>query len=412
MSDADWQQRAAERITAHRRAEIAVRLTHQGRPAAGAEIAVEQVSGSMRCGTCVGRALHRDDAVGERHRAFVRQTCDVLVCENAMKWYAIEAEAGQIDWAEADATMAFAQAHGIALRGHCLTWSKEKFVQPWVRALAPEALRPAVEAHVRRVVERYRGRLLAWDGNNEMLDGRWYRDRLGEDFPAWLYALAHECDPAAPVFVNEYGILDDDERLQHYLDLIAAIQAAGGPVGGIGIQEHACERCAPDHVAAAADADRPERQGRKALIPEEVWARCDRLAATGLPLHITEVSCKTDDEQRRARSLDLFLHTAFAHPAVEAFLIWGFDAAHHWLGRPAALMDADGHLTPAGEIWVERTTRTWRSSCRCRADEAGIIRFNGFRGSYRLTALGDGLQADCDCRVPGAVVEAALTTAL
>ncbi len=388
MSEPEWRAAAEERIRTHRIGTCRIELRRDGRPLAHAQVAVRQQANAVLFGSCVSDLLVREGEDARRYRDFVINSCNAVVCENAMKWYATEAAPEAIDYAPAEAVCAFAAAHGLRVRGHCLTWSKRKFVQEWVAALDPAALRAAVERHVRRSVARFAGSVCCWDGNNEMLDGSFYRDRLGSGYPAWLHRLVAETAADTPVFCNEYGVLDDDERLARYCELIAAIRAAGAPVGGIGIQEHACERFAADDRAAAADADRPERQGRDPLIPAAVWRRFDRCAQTGLPIHITEVSCKTDDPQRRALALDQFLHTAYAHPAVAAFMLWGFWSRRHWLGTPAALFTDDWTPTPAGELWMERIGRTWRSSADRDTDAGGHMDFIGHYGRYTLSVDG------------------------
>lgn len=361
-------------------------LLPDGTPAAGLPVHAELSEPDFRIGTCVNGLLGDGGPDGERYRDAVRMGFDSLVCENAMKWYAVEKDDGRIDWRGADLALGFAGGMAAPLRGHCLLWSKAKFVQPWVQALSAQALRSRVEAHLERMAG-LGGRVCCWDGINELLDGDFYGERLGPEANAWIYRRYAELDPRTPLFVNEYGILDSDAKTARYLDLIGRLRGQGAPLGGIGIQEHCAERFAADAEAARAEEHRPERQGRGPLIPAEIHRRLDQLAATGLPIHLTEISVKTADEERKAACVEALLDTAFAHPAVEQVLFWGFWPQAHWLGRGAALLDERWAELPA---W--RALQSWRARLRApqtgSSDAQGIVSVRGAAGRWSLRCRG------------------------
>jgi endo-1,4-beta-xylanase len=306
------------------------------------------------------------------------------VDENYMKWYSIERERGRIDFARGDAHLRFAQQHGMAMRGHCLFWSKEKFVsrQPWLLELSADELRQAMDEHLREVVSRYRGRVIAWDVNNEMLDGSWYRDKLGDDIRPWMFSRARAFDPHVPLHVNEYGILGSEEKTGRYVELIRGLMQAGAPVTGIGIQEHACERIV---TRPSGDETNPERQHAYAVTPQHMWQTLDTLAAFKLPIHLTEISAKHADPHLRADAIEAILRVGFAHPSVEAILLWGFWERRHWLGKDAALLDADLNPLPAGERLSQLLNEEWRTRATLQADVTGAVTFRGYFGRYRIT---------------------------
>jgi endo-1,4-beta-xylanase len=278
MHDPAWRAEADARARKHRfRSTVVTVVGPDGRPVAGVPVSAQLTGPDFRLGTCIASDLLFDaGARGEAYRKTVLAHFDAAVCENDMKWYATERTDGGIDHGPADRTLDWCQRHGLAVRGHCLQWDKAKFVLPWVQALPDAELRRRALARTAESAARYRGRLTAWDVNNEMLDGGFWRGRLGPDIDAAFFQAAHVADPETPLFVNEYGILDNDTRTGLYLDLIARLRQAGAPVGGIGIQEHAAERFVGTPEAAEADRDRPERQGRGPLLVGEVWSRLDR----------------------------------------------------------------------------------------------------------------------------------------
>jgi hypothetical protein len=99
------------------------------------------------------------------------------------------------------------------------------------------------------------------------------------------------------------------------------------------------------------------------------------------------VSSKTDDDERRADTLEMLLRTAHAHPAVSAVLLWGFWARAHWLGRPAALVEADWTLLPAAHR-LAALRDEWTTEVSVLSDEAGVIALAGWAGDYHLAAAG------------------------
>jgi endo-1,4-beta-xylanase len=70
----------------------------------------------------------------------------------------------------------------------------------------------ALREHVAATVGRYRGRVRAWDVVNEAIadDRAGLRDtvylrKLGPEYVAEAFALAHEADPGALLIYNDYG---------------------------------------------------------------------------------------------------------------------------------------------------------------------------------------------------------------
>jgi GH35 family endo-1,4-beta-xylanase len=379
----DWRAAADARLEKNRKSDFTVRvLDAQGRPAADQPVTVRQTRSAFRFGTCIAG----NPASTNRHEVaywrYVREHFNTVVCENAMKWYAIGAAPDRRRWTEADRLLKFADENQLAMRGHCLFWSKQKFVQRWVQDLSGPELRLAVDRHLEAVVPRYAGRLIAWDVYNEMLDGRYYESRLGDEIAVHFFRRARQLDPQTPLFVNEYNIVDSDERTGKLIALIRRLQAAGVVLGGIGIQEHAAERLTGRQ--ALPDPEHPERAHMGAFDPAGMVRRLDRLAELGLPIHLTEVSFCTLDQQQRADALEIFYRVAYSHPAVEAVMLWGFWEKRHFLKDRTALVDANWKNTPAGDRLDQLLLRDWRTTLTATTDATGTLRFRGFHGTYDI----------------------------
>ncbi|MFZ0959580.1 MAG: endo-1,4-beta-xylanase [Terriglobia bacterium] len=384
---AEWRSEADSRIERLRKGDLAVEVRDRnGAPLKDARLEYHLKRHSFLFGTAIAYTPFADSGdYGRHYRQFILDHFNTLVCENEMKWYATEAERGHVDYAPADALLAFADQNGLAMRGHCLFWELERHVQPWLSALDQSDLRAAMERRLTATVNRYAGRLVSWDVNNETLDGSFYRERIGPDATAWMFREAARLDPKTPLFVNEFAILGEQEKTERYLELIRDLRTRGAQVGGIGIQSHDSDRLAVDGHAVLAPGERPHWMLSTPLTPEAFLATLDRLhAETGLPVHLTEISAKFPDATRRADLLEMLFRLGFSHEAVQAIMLWGFDAKTHWMGPEAALMNADGTLNPAGSRISRLLRDEWSTRGNGVTGVVGRLAFRGFYGSYAL----------------------------
>jgi endo-1,4-beta-xylanase len=390
-SSAGWRGEADSRIERLRKGDLVVQLRGPGgAPLSGARVEYRLKRHSFLFGTAIAHAPFADSGEDGRHyRRFILDNLNALVCENEMKWYATEVERGREDYAPADALLAFAEQNGLQMRGHCLFWEKEDFAQPWLKALDERGLRAAVERRLASAVGRYAGRLVSWDVNNEVLDGDFYRRRMGPDATAWMFREAARLDPKAAPFVNEYGILADAEKTGRYIEFIRDLRARGAQVGGIGVQSHDCDRLTPDGRLMLAPGERPSWLLTTPITAESFLATLDRLhGETGLPIHLTEISAKFPDATRRADLLEMIFRLGFSHPAVEALMLWGFGAKTHWMGPDAALVNADGTPTAAGSRIGHLLREEWSTRGSGVTGADGRLSFRGFYGSYALEVRG------------------------
>jgi endo-1,4-beta-xylanase len=383
----EWRDEADRRIERIRKGDLVIELRgRDGAPVRDARLAFRLKRHGFLFGTAIAHAPFADPSdVGRHYRQFILDHFSGLVCENEMKWYATEVERGREDYGPADALLAFAEQNDLVMRGHCLFWDKEEWVQPWIAALEKNELRAAMERRLAAAVGRYAGRLACWDVNNEILDGGFYRQHVGLDATAWMFREAEKLDPKTPLFVNEYGILGEPDRTGRYLVLIRDLRERGAHVGGIGVQSHDCDRFTVDAAPALAPGERPQWLMTSPLTPSIFLAALDRLhAETGLPIHLTEISARLPDPARRADVLEMMFRLAFSHSAVTAIMLWGFGANTHWMGPDAALMDADGKLTLAGQRISRLLREEWTTRGSAVSDADGRLGFRGFYGSYEL----------------------------
>ena len=351
------------------------------RTSPGARVSVRQVRHEFWFGSAVGTgpfAGKLPEADRARCLAVLKENFNAAVHENAMKWAANERGPGRTDYREADAILKWCEENGLRMRGHCVFWGVERFIQNWVKGLDDAALRGALERRALDVVSRYRGRIAEFDVNNEMLRENYYAKRLGAGNVKDMFLWCRQANPDAVLYVNDYGILTSSrvagaDSLDQYERQIESFLAAGVPVGGIGLQGHFGGR----------------------VNRERVTRVLDRLSRFNLPIKITEFDMKTLDERAKAEGLETLYRTCFEHPAVDGILMWGFWAKAHWLSTPewgiagyTALWDADWNPMPAAEAYRRLVFQEWWTRFEGTADAQGICETPVFFGRHKAAVPG------------------------
>lgn len=296
----------------------------------------------LRIGTAVDVAPLREDAAYAR---LVAREFDLVTPENAMKFSVIQPERGRFDFAQADALVEFAAAHGMQVNGHVLVWHQQ--LPAWLEhgGFGRDELIAILREHIHTLVTRYRGRVASWDVAAEAVDedGRmretfWSRG-IGPDYLALAFSWAHEADPDAELRYNDYGGEGLGAKSDGIYLLVAALRTAGASIHGVGLQMHVSVDNAPK--------------------PAEVRANLRRLAALGLATHITEMDVQLSLPETRGalrKQATLYrdmLHACLDVPACRSFSTWGATDRYSWIpaffpGKGAALLfDAKGRPKPA-----------------------------------------------------------------
>jgi endo-1,4-beta-xylanase len=170
--------------------------------------------------------------------------------ENAMKMGPVHPREDWYNWAAADSIAAFAKRNNLKLRGHTLCWHNQTprwlFIDSTTgKQVTKEVLLQRLKDHITAVVKRYKGTIYAWDVVNEAISDKqdeylrpslWYQV-CGEEFIAKAFQWAHEADPDALLFYNDYNEISPVKR-EKIIRLIKDLQSKGVPVHGVGLQGH------------------------------------------------------------------------------------------------------------------------------------------------------------------------------
>ena len=197
----------------------------------------------------IGVAVTPRQLTDSGQRALILKHFNSLTAENAMKMGPIHPEENRYDWTGADAIVNFAVANGLKVRGHNLCWHTQAprwmFTDSSGKQVTKEVLLARLKAHIQTVVGRYKGKIYAWDVVNEAISDNpkeflrnslWYKI-CGEDFIAKAFEYAHEADPKAVLFYNDYNT-EYPEKRQRIFNLLKKLRDAGVPVHAVGLQGH------------------------------------------------------------------------------------------------------------------------------------------------------------------------------
>ncbi len=182
-----------------------------------------------------------------RDAAIVKAQFDSISPENVLKWEAVHAEPGRYDFDLPDKYVAFGEKNHMFIVGHTLVWHHQ--TPKWVfedakgNPVDRETLLKRMREHIQAVVGRYKGRVNGWDVVNEALedDGTlrqtpWLKI-IGEEYIAKAFEFAHEADPKAELYYNDFS-LENEAKRNGGIELIRKLRAQGVPVTGIGFQGH------------------------------------------------------------------------------------------------------------------------------------------------------------------------------
>ncbi|MEZ9531226.1 endo-1,4-beta-xylanase [Vibrio sp. 10N.286.51.F4] len=243
--------------------------------------------------------------------------------ENEMKFSYVQPQRGQFDFSKADELVEFALENNMTVKGHALVWhiQNPKWLEDtkWTK----EELTQVLENHVKTVVGHYKGKVAYWDVVNEAFDDTggfrdtlWYRT-LGEDYIELAFRFAHEADPDAILFYNDYSTEGMNAKSNAVYRHVEKLLEKGVPIHGIGTQLHLT--------------------GDNALSDASIARNIERISELGLDTHFTEIDVRIRDGQGhfalqdQANRYEKLMKLAAYYPEVDMFTMWGVTDKYSWV---------------------------------------------------------------------------------
>ena len=330
-------------------------VAHPWKPGDPIPSLAKAYQGQFLIGAAVDPGMVRKDDT----RQFLEHQFNVIVAEKEMKPLTLSKGEGQYDFAMADTLVDWANKNRIKVRGHCLVWHRQ--ATPWMftkdgKPVLRDLLVQRMRAYIHDVVGHFKGRVWAWDVVNEAFVANepsvdsvngwrksdWY-NIIGPDFVPMAFQFAHEADPNALLFYNDYETQNPAKR-SLILELIRSLKKKGVAIHGIGHQSHYNTH----HPALA-----------------ELETTIQEVARLGLRNHITEMDISLRERwdapvpvvtnelvalgaRRWAEFFRMFRRN---EDKIDAVVIWGVNDENSWLRVPDEPLLFTG-FEPKAAFWA------------------------------------------------------------
>jgi endo-1,4-beta-xylanase len=312
------------------------------------EATLRQAAGArMLIGAAVGtRTLDRPELA-----VFIAEQFSCVTAENEMKPVSVQRVRGSFTFERADRIVTFANDHNMKVVGHTLCWHTQApqwlFRDDGGWPLRRESALANLKEHIETVVKHYRGRVKGWDVVNEAINDAAEPDlrdtparrAIGDDFVLKAFQFAHEADPGAELYYNDYGI-DVGGKRERALRLVRQIKQAGVRIDAVGIQGHWALQ-SPSLAEIERGIQAFISEGVKVMITEMDIDVLPRNRGLGADLNATEREGRDPyraglpDEVQRALAdrYGAFFEMFVRYPQVARVTFWGVNDGNSWLNN-------------------------------------------------------------------------------
>ena len=279
---------------------------------------------SLKNGFRSGMAITPGDLYDETSKKIIKNDCNILVYENNMKCGVLRPNKKFWNWSDIDLLVKFAQENKMAIKWHTLFWHQQN--SPFLSSYwSREEALTEMDEHITTIMTRYKGIISEYDVVNEMFndDGTmreniWYKT-IGPDYIEHALIKAHEVDPDAKLYLNEYT----NEEMGHpkadaMYNFVKDLKDRGVPINGVGMQLHL-----DTTIPCSEDAIR---------------ANLERYNELGLEISFSEVDIRIPTGEKKEENLPkqqemyvMLYKLAKEMPNVKSVITWGISDKHSWV---------------------------------------------------------------------------------
>lgn len=312
------------------------------------------------------------------YKSVMLKYCNSGVSGNQFKWSGIEPSGRNIlNYAPFDYTFNWYNSVGWDMRAHTLLWGGNNStdyhcIPQWVMNLSSDknAMYEACKTRIIREVTRYKGKIKEYDVLNEPTHANYLQSIVGDSINWNSFKWAHEADPDAKLYINDYNIIEWQNQTDNFVALVKKMLQNGAPISGIGSQ------C---HIGSSVDLT-------------NFKTRFDQLGQFGLPVKITEfdMGAKSLTEKQYAAEISKMMRLAFSHPSIEGFVFWGITEPT-WVPESIVNLIREDRTTKlAADSLYHLTHEVWTTKLAGETDLSGNYAFNGYFGDYEVLVKENG----------------------
>jgi endo-1,4-beta-xylanase len=257
--------------------------------------------------------------------------------ENECKWLSVEGTRDNMNWTGADRVATYARANGIQWTFHALFTSGS--YPAWMSALSQEELLAEIEEWFNTAALRYPDAQMInviSDAYDMFRSSSPWRNALGGkgstgcDWVIKAFKMARERWPKAILVLNDYNNIEYDTVVNWTVHLIDTLKKYNTPIDVIGCEAHDAYK----------------------LATSKVKANIDKLAATGLPIYISEYDIDQSNDSIQRTIMEEQFPMFWNHPKIIGITYYGYIKGKTWRAS-TGLMSSEG---------VERPALTWLKS--------------------------------------------------
>ncbi|MBN2347871.1 MAG: endo-1,4-beta-xylanase [Bacteroidales bacterium] len=247
--------------------------------------------------------------------------------ENGGKWSFIEGTMDNMSWTYLDLAYNFAIDNSYPFKWHTFVWGSQE--PDWVSDLIPSEQLAEVEELIQLVSGRYTNVDYVDVVNEPLHAPPSYKTAIGGsgttgyDWVVWAFKKARQYFPDAKLHINDYGILNSSTNTNKYISIINILKDSS-LIDGIGVQAHGLE-------------------GTDISL---IVSNLNKLAATGLPVYVTEYDVNIADDNAQLLKYQQQFPVFWEHYAVKGITLWGYKQGSIWK-EDAYLVRNDGTKRPA-----------------------------------------------------------------
>ena len=327
----------------------------------------------------------------------------------------------------AEQVVAFCEGKGIRLHGHTMIWGNRKWQHPeWVfekycpadekekinklgtaglakltpaqiAELAPvftKEMQQLFEKRVVELVERYKDRLHSWDVVNESATD--FSKGLmipGDAVCKSTYGLMpgdytyHAFKTADRLFPKNVALnINDYLNNAAYTAQVKDLRARGCRIDIMGSQMHLFNPQECLNIADGKPINKPIN------TPQQIGSMMDTLAQAGLPLHLSEITITSPNNDARGQAIQAVItrnlyRVWFSVKPMMGITWWNVVDDCGAPGEPSVsgLFSRNMEPKPAYFALNKLINEEWKTRVTVKAGEGGRVKFRGFKGRYRVT---------------------------